>query len=319
MKKLVLSFLVFYLLIALNSKAQQLPMYSQYMWNDYIINPAYTGALNVSPIQLTYRKQWMGFNGSPETYSLGGHTAIGKSMGLGGMLFKDDAGGAFSQIGGMLNYAYRIKLVENSTLSFGLSAEFNQYSFDANKINASNSIDVALQTGRQTSIVPDASFGILYQYKQKYKLGISAHQLVQSKLKKLNFYELETNRLVRHYNLLSSYIFILTDRMSFEPSVLLKTTEVTPIQVEVGARMHLNEFLWLGISYRHKDAVVALLGLQYRNIFIGYSYDATLSAISNYSSGSSEIVLAYKISKNGNKENSKLPLWYIKKLKNTSN
>ena len=97
--------------------AQQLPMYSQFFWNDFVINPAYTGVTNSPRVQLGYRNQWGGFEGAPSTYTLGGHTLLkNKKMGLGGMLFMDDAGGAVSQMGLLLNYNYILKLNEKSNL-----------------------------------------------------------------------------------------------------------------------------------------------------------------------------------------------------------
>ena len=93
------------------TNAQQLPMYSQFFWNDFVINPAYTGVTNSPRVQLGYRNQWGGFEGAPSTYTLGGHTLLkNKQMGLGGMLFMDDAGGAVAQMGLMLNYNYILKL-----------------------------------------------------------------------------------------------------------------------------------------------------------------------------------------------------------------
>lgn len=323
MRKIILpALLAFYLFSTLQVTAQQLPMYSQYLWNDYIINPAYTGSQDVSPVQATYRKQWMGFNGSPETYTFGGHTSISKSVGLGGMIFKDASGGAYSQTGALLNYAYRLQLDKNSNLAFGLSAELNEYSFNAKEIKTLDNTDPSFQNANENSFAPDASFGILYQQNQKLKIGISAHQLLQSKLKKMSLYALEPNRLVRHYNLLASYSFMLNNRITVEPSLLLKATEVTPIQMELGTRLEWNQLLWFGVSYRHKDAVVLLFGVEYGTLFLGYSYDATLSSIRKYSTGSSEIVLACKFGRKRKNETfsfkehgTKLPLWYVKKLK----
>ena len=86
--------------------AQQLPMYSQFYWNDFAINPAYTGLTGSPRIQLGYRNQWSGFAGAPSTFTLGGHTLLKKqNIGLGGMLFLDDNGGALRQTGAMLNYS----------------------------------------------------------------------------------------------------------------------------------------------------------------------------------------------------------------------
>lgn len=279
----------------MNVEAQQLPLYSQYVWNDYVINPAFTGAAGVSPIQLSYRKQWMGFNGSPEIISFGGHTALNRTMGLGGIVFKDATGGAFSQTGVALNYAYRIVFDRKSDLSFGISAQLSQYCFNVDKINALDNNDIALQTGRQTGYIPDVSFGLLYQYKKRLKIGVAVNQLMQSRLKKINTNELYINQHVAHYNLMAFYTIAINKLFDLKPSVLLKATAITPVQVDAGARLEYKRMIWFGLSYRHKDALVAIVGIQHRNIVISYSYDAALSAIRSTSLGSGELMVGYHI------------------------
>ncbi len=288
-----------YLLLAVftflftNIKCQQQNRFTQFMWNEYAINPAYTGALAYSPVQLTYRKQWQGFNGSPETFTFGGHTALNAKMGLGGMVFKDNMGGAITQTGIMLNYAYRVRLNNQSNLSFGLSAIINQFAFDNTKINALNVNDPSFQGGVQKSITPDFSFGILYKYKQKLSIGFSATQLIQSKLNNLNDVVGANNQLIRHYNAQVAYKFIINDKFTMEPAILAKATEVTPLQIDANLRAWYRNVLMLGFTYRHQDAVAVLLGVKFKNMFVGYSYDISTTSIRTYNNGSHEIVMGY--------------------------
>ena len=279
------------------ANAQQLPLYSQYMWSDYVINPAFTGSTSYSPVRLSYRKQWVGFNGSPETMFIGGYTSLDSNrIGLGGMIFKDATGGAITQSGVLLNYAYRVRFNSNNNLSLGIGGMFNQYTFDNDAVQALDANDVALQAGKQRSFAPDVSFGVLFQSKQKLKIGLAVNQLIQSKLTKLDRITL-ANRLIRHYNASASYNFELNKNFELEPSLLFKATAVTPIQADINAKLQYKKLLWLGLSYRTSDAVVAMLGLNYKNIFLGYSYDATISAMRNYTSGSHEIVVGYNFVK----------------------
>jgi type IX secretion system PorP/SprF family membrane protein len=279
------------------TQAQQQTRYSQFMWNEFAINPAFTGGLNYNPIQLSYRKQWQGFNGSPETFTFGGHSAINSKMGLGGMIFKDNMGGAISQTGLMLNYAYHLKLNEESRLSFGVGAIVNQFSFNNTKINPMDVTDPSFQGGLQKSTNLDASFGLLYKYKEKLKIGFSSLQLIQSKLKNLNTVPGSDSRLIRHYNLQLAYKFLVNEKFTIEPSILLKATEVSPIQMDVNLKSWYNNTIMVGLSYRYQDAVVALVGMKYKKMFIGYSYDLNTSIIKTYNTGSHEIVLGYHFSK----------------------
>ena len=293
-KNILYLILIYFVFLAINKvNAQQQTRYSQFMWNEFAINPAYTGALNYNPMQLSYRKQWQGFKGSPETFTFGGHAAINSKMGLGCMIFKDNLGGAISQTGLMLNYAYHLKLNNNSRLSFGIGAILNQFSFNNNKINAIDATDPSFQEGVQINTTFDASFGLLYKFKDKLKIGFSALQLIQSKIKNLNTVPGSDNRLIRHYNAQLAYNFKINEKLSLEPSLLAKATEVTPLQLDLNFKAWYNKLVMLGFSYRHKDAVVFLIGAKYKKMFLGYSYDLNISKIKTYNTGSHEIVLGY--------------------------
>lgn len=294
MKKNILSISISIVFFCSNTvNAQQQTRYSQFMWNEFAYNPAFTGALNYNPLQLSYRKQWQGFNGSPETFTFGGHGKINSNMGLGGMIFKDNLGGAISQTGLMLNYAYHLKLNEESRLSFGLGAIVNQFEFNNNKINAVDVTDPSFQGGIQKNTTFDASFGLLYKFKDKLKIGLSALQLFESKLTILNNVPGSNSHLIRHYNMQLSYDFLINEKLSLEPALLAKATEITPVQVDLNLKAWYNKLIMLGISYRHNDAIVALIGAKYKNMFLGYSYDISTSVMKTYSTGSHEIVLGY--------------------------
>ena len=276
--------------------AQQLSMYSQYYWNDFVINPAFTGIKNTPRVQLGYRNQWSGFKGAPKTYSIGGHTSLkNNNMGLGGMIFSDDQGGAIQQNGVMLNYSYNLKLDKLSGISFGIAGILNQYGYNGSDIQNINP-DATLQTNVR-QLVPDLNFGVVYHLKNKLYIGLASNQLIQSRLKKLNQFSTSENQLIRHYNLSASYISKINSTLTAEPYAMLRTTFIKAPQVELGAKMTYNDFDFGGLSYRNKESVIGLIGLNYMNFVFAYSYDFTLSAIRNYSGGSHEILLAYQFNK----------------------
>ena len=276
--------------------AQQLSMYSQYYWNDFVINPAFTGIKNTPRVQLGYRNQWSGFKGAPKTYSIGGHTSLkNNNMGLGGMIFSDDQGGAIQQNGVMLNYSYNLKLDKLSGISFGIAGILNQYGYNGSDIQNINP-DATLQTNVR-QLVPDLNFGVVYHLKNKLYIGLASNQLIQSRLKKLNQFSTSENQLIRHYNLSASYISKINSTLTAEPYAMLRTTFIKAPQVELGAKMTYNDFVFGGLSYRNKESVIGLIGLNYMNFVFAYSYDFTLSTIRNYSSGSHEVLLAYQFNK----------------------
>ena len=289
-------FALTFLCISYGLNAQQLPMYSQFFWNDFVINPAYTGITNSPRVQLGYRNQWGGFEGAPSTYTLGGHTLLkNKKMGLGGMLFMDDAGGAVSQMGLMLNYNYILKLNDKSNLSMAVSGVLNQYSYDGSGIENIDP-DPSL-SGSVKQMSPDMSFGLLYSLNDKLRVGFGVNQLIQSRLSKLddlNALALGENRLIRHYNLTTSYSFKLSESFDLDSYLLVRSTLIAPPILELGAKGTFDDLLFFGLSYRHLESAIAMLGINFKNTVLAYSYDHNTSDISGYSNGSHEVLLAYQ-------------------------
>ena len=285
--------------LAYGFNAQQLPMYSQFFWNDFVINPAYTGVTNTNRVQLGYRNQWSGFNGAPSTYTLGGHTLLkNKKMGLGGMLFMDDTGGAVQQMGLMLNYNYILKLNESSSLAMAVSGVINQYSYDGSSIQNIDS-DPTL-SGSNKQLAPDMSFGLLYSMNDKLRIGLGINQLIQSRLSKLDdlgTLNLGENRLIRHYNLSTSYSFEISEKFDLDPYFLLRSTFINAPQFEIGAKGTMNEQFFFGLSYRHTESVIAMLGINFKNTVLAYSYDYSTTDIGSYSNGSHEVLLAYQFNR----------------------
>ncbi len=78
------------------------------------------------------------------------------------------------------------------------------------------------------------------------------------------------------------------------PSALVKS-DFTFTTFEATVRCRYNKFLTAGIGYRWKDAVYALLGVEFKGFFLGYSYDYSTSYIAKASSGSHEILAGYSV------------------------
>jgi type IX secretion system PorP/SprF family membrane protein len=290
---LFIKHLVFFCLCFSQLIAQQQRAFTQFMWNNFVINPAYTGALNYNPVQLTYRKQWQGFNGSPENFTFGGHAALNSKMGIGGQVFKDNMGGAVSQTGIIGNYAYRVNFNQHTQLSLGVGAIYNQFLFNNSKINALNTNDPSFQSGVQKSNTPDASFGMVFKFKETFHVGLSATQLLESKLNNINLAPGNNSRLSRTFYGTAAYTYNINSKLNIEPSVLTKINSGSITQTDLNAKAWYNNLLMVGFTYRHKSAIAALLGIKYKKMMLGYSYDLSTSAIQSYNNGSHEIVLAY--------------------------
>lgn len=294
MKKLV--YISLFVLLLEGLKAQQLPQYTQYMLNEFAINPAVAGKEKYADMRSNNRYQWIGITDAPRTYMLTLHSPIkAKNMGLGMHIYTDIVGPT-RRVGISFAYAYHIKINEETKIGLGLSAGIQQWGIDGHKLILHDPGDDNLLVQYQTVYVPDFGAGILLHNK-KYYVGISAPQLYQSRIK---LYPGGDNKgtLVTHFNVNAAYKFDVGENFKIEPSFLLKYASPAPFKLDVGVRGIYKEQIWIGAAYRHHDAFTALLGFLYKEyLMIGYSYDYSTTNIRKYSSGTHEIMLGLRFSR----------------------
>lgn len=304
MKKyiLVLFFFIFVNVGFIN--AQQLPLYSQYMMNDFFINPAIAGTKEYSPLVLSIHKQWVGIENSPSTQTLSYHTLMpNKTTGLGGIIFHDSFGPE-SHLGLQFIYSYHLSIDKYNKISFGLAALAMQYKMDQRFFELTEYYDPAITYRVEKTIIPDANLGI-YFYGAKYSAGITVAQLFQSKLK-INKNVTE-NKMVRHYYVMGGYKFKFNDvdLWEIEPSILLKFTELTPPQLDFNTKIYYDKNFWFGISVRPNDSFIMNIGFKHNQYYIGYAYDFTFSNLSRHSSGSQEIIFGMNLNERPDRRRSK--------------
>ena len=169
-------FLIAMSVILLSSSAllaQQIPLYSQYVMNDFYLNPAIAGTKDYAPIVLGVHKQWVGIKEAPSTQTVSGHTSLyHKTMGLGGILYHDKYGPS-SEIGFKAVYSYGFRITRHDNISLGLAAECYQYKLDQRCFDPKWYDDPALTYVIEKTVIPDASFGV-YAYGKKSYAGLSA-------------------------------------------------------------------------------------------------------------------------------------------------
>ena len=289
------SLIVILVCLAALTKAQQLPMYSQYLTNDFILNPAIAGSKPYFPIQINSRTQWSGLGTiAPKTNTLSYHMPVAyDAIGIGAIVMQDETG-PYSQIGVTLSFAYHIQLDEDDVtrLSLGLSGLMTQHTLNQDDLIFHNP-DPEFQ-GSYSKMVPDASFRA-YLYSKNFSLSASAHQLFESTFKESVQDIFGDNSQVRHYFAHASYRIDIHSDLAIEPSLLVKTTEVSPTQLDVNARVIIDNNYWAGLSLRSSKSLVILAGLNMGSLFLSYSYDHGISSLSSVASGSHEISLGFNI------------------------
>jgi type IX secretion system PorP/SprF family membrane protein len=279
----------------LNAKVrgQHAPMYSMYMFDKAIINPAYAGSSDYMLYTLKHRKQFVGLDGSPSTQTFNFHMPINKrTMGLGGKMINDKIA-IMHNINASIYYAYHLNF-SGGKLSFGIEGGINRRSINYSNLSLHHQYDHTIPAGLTSGIVPDLSWGTYYS-KQDFFIGFSQLHLLKSTFPEAS--EITSNsRLYRHSNFLIGNTFSLNNKFSLQPSMLLKFLPGSLFQMDFNALVYYDELAAIGIQYRSGDAIIAVLRINIGdNLRVSYSYDITTSKLSPYSKGAHEILVSYGI------------------------
>jgi type IX secretion system PorP/SprF family membrane protein len=290
--KIICSLLCF--LQSMSLFAQQLPQYSQYMFNDFVLNPAIAGRSDYWEAKSNNRYQWAGIPDAPRTYILSLQGPLkNEHMGLGGTIYTDIVGPT-RRTGISLSYAYHIKINAKYKLSFGVSGGIVQYAVDGSQITTHDAGDPVLTSNYQSVIVPDIGAGI-YFYSKKLSVSLGFPQIYQANLKFFADQGSSQSALAQHFYGLVTYKFDVGHELILEPCVLVKYVAPVPVQVDAGAKLTYQNKVWVGANYRSGDAVSALLGYMFKNwLMVGYSYDYSITAIRKYNSGTHEVMLGLR-------------------------
>lgn len=284
-------------------RAQQEAMYSQYMSNMLVINPAYAGNSAGDNITALTRTQWVSVEGAPRSFSLSwdrGSDDIGdddmyqtyKHVSYGLQLYSDRLGIETSQ-GIQAFYAYRIKFYK-SRLSFGVSAGVMNYLAAYSQVSTTQGGDPVFQED-VNAILPTVGIGALYATKNWY-VGLSAPGLLKTTIKNNDYqYTVASNN---HYFLTGGYIFAVTDNLIIKPSLLLKAIKAEPIHLDINLNAWIQNMVGLGVSYRVKSDLVGVFQLRITpQITLGYAYDFQTTYLKNISSGSHELLLRFEFNR----------------------
>lgn len=327
----------------LSCMAQQKPHYTQYVLNNYILNPALSGIENYTDVKLSHRHQWTGladapvttyftiqgpigkqdFRTTPTSVPMRGENMRGKDYweeytpakphhGI-GFQFVNDKTGPLSNITVMGTYAYHIGISHRTNLSAGIGLGFSKISLNADKLDFGSvySVDPAVSgSGILGKAKLDLNAG-LWLYSKDYFIGVSALQIVPQKIDfSDNAVTLNKGNQVPHIFGSAGYRFLAGEDLNVLPSVMVKYIQNIPVQVEGNLKVQYQDLLWAGATYRAKYGFAAMFGMNVLNSFqVSYSYDYSTTKLNTVSSGTHEIVLGFVIGNRYSSETCPRNIW----------
>jgi type IX secretion system PorP/SprF family membrane protein len=275
--------------------SQQDPQFNQYFFNPIGVNPAYAGTRGTLSAVVIHRSQWVGFEGAPTSQSFAIHSPTkDKKMGLGLQLMNDKIGPKSTvAISGV--YTYKVRVFRGK-LGFGLRASLFNYAFNWDEIEYyENGNQTGTGRGTQTLTTPSFDFGMYYDDKLNY-VGVEFTHLNEGKLgvELENVNRESTVRQRAQAIITAGRAFVLNPIVTLKPSILIKTANNQPAFIDINGSVLLKEKLWLGASYRRGYGVAAIFEYNFtKALRIGYSYDISLTELSQTNSGSHELFIGY--------------------------
>ena len=287
--------------------AQSDGVFTQYYEVPTYYNPAAVGATDFLKIRAGSRLQWVGIENAPKTFLITADMPLklfGKRIGIGAVMNQESIG-LYKSMSAGLQAGYKLKLFKGElTMAFQIGMVNETFKgtevFIPDDDNYHQSTDDGVPTSDLAGTSVDLGLGLWYTHKWFYA-GLSCTHLTSPSIKmtmegsestEARNYEFNVGRTL--YFTAGSNIPIKNTLFEVMPSVLVKS-DFTFTQAEVTARLRYNKFITGGIGYRYQDAISLMLGVEFRNFYLGYSYDYPTSAISQASSGSHEIFAGYRL------------------------
>ena len=288
----------FFLFLGIAARGQQQPMFTQYMFNGLVLNPAYAGSQNTFEATGLYRKQWVGFEDSPATLTFSAHSPIdnihntrGKKSKVSlGLTIVNDRIAITEQTGIHGSYAYRIKLRNKANLAMGIQAGVDQLRVEYSKLELD---DPSFAIGDVIRWKPNFGAGVYYNTERLY-FGLSAPRLLETNFDNRSS---SSTLVVPHYFLTMGYAFEVSYRLKLKPSLLFKSVKGNPLQMDVNCNLLIQEIVNLGISWRSFESLDVIVQIQVNPRFtFGYAYDIPGgSDFAKLNNGSHEFMVNYRV------------------------
>jgi type IX secretion system PorP/SprF family membrane protein len=283
------------------AKAQQDPVSSQFIMNKMFMNPGYTGYKEQATFTAMHRSQWVGFKGAPMTQIISFDTPLKKNqLAAGGSIIHDKLGPT-SRLGIMGDFAYRTRLSNRATISWGAQVSMDVFQMNLSDLNLASdfygTFDEAFMYNTKGLLVPNIGFGAYY-YKKDHFIGLSAPKMLRPKLEKKSSdaYFLLDGRSEPVIYLMGGKMFKVNKDLLLQVSSLIRTQWNAPMSIGLYVNGHYMKQFNLGLYYYHAENAGIMFQWQVDKQFkFGYSFELPTTALLRTGWGSHELVVAYAL------------------------
>jgi type IX secretion system PorP/SprF family membrane protein len=298
LKKTLYTFLI--AITGITVHAQQDPQFSQYMFNNLYLTPAYAGVDGVTQLSGLYRTQWTGYQssfgdgGAPQSYILNFNTPIYKLRSGFGTYIMNDRSGPLNNLEAQVMYAYHLG-IKDSKLSFGIKAGIYSETINGDKYRPIQSGDPLIVKGKESQIRPDLGLGIFYRA-EKYYAGIGVNHLLRSRFDFSN--DSARGALANHMYITAGYYYEVNFDLKINPTMCLKMVDYRQPSLDIGLIATLRDQMWGGLSMRGLESAILLLGYSFtkdKSLKLGYSLDYVIKDQKAKSPTSHELMLSYQL------------------------
>jgi type IX secretion system PorP/SprF family membrane protein len=283
-------------MLPLCASAQQFPFYSQYIYNPYVINPAFVASGRQFEVNATYRRQWANIEDGPKTLQFDIQYPFNPRVAAGINVYEDRTI-MLSSTTVMFTYGYKVPLAPGHVLGFGLSGGMISNRLRTGDVSAIDAADPSLLSATNNNMSLDGQFGAYYNFKNLY-LGFSLIRLFDNRIvsedafQQLKFSQLE-NKVAY-----ASYRFSFGDgTWAFQPNFMYRFAQANLNFYEATGIISYKSIIDVGGGYREGFGPVLTARSRLGNLEVGFSYDFP-SALPQVSTGGTyEIQLKYKFGK----------------------
>lgn len=242
-------------LVAMRLCAQQDPIYAQYLTNPMLLNPSYAGLTNNLQVNAGYRLQWMGLDASPRTMTLNGNMSIVENKaGVGASMVQDKIGNTtVTEFNAA--FAYKLKLKDDLTFSFGMQGGVLGFKTDNSSLNIRDAGDDAFPEGTTRSSNINLGTGVMLM-SEKFMIGLSVPRMLPSKI---NSGSQQFELYNQHFYLFGAYVHTINEHLRFKPSLLLRGVKGAPLSADVALNLNINLLHTVGVFVRNLNAYGVLL------------------------------------------------------------